>query len=264
MWTAPAPQTIGLTQQDVAQSLLVALSGSFQTTPSFYLDPTNGVSYNVAIQAPQYSVDSLAALKSLPVTGHDRGATGRQRPAAADRRAGRCQRPVQVLGNLATITPGAELGTVSHYDVQPVIDIYANVDGTDLGTVTRAMEKIIARHEERSAARLALHPARPERDHEHVLHRPAGRPGVFHPAGLPADRGQLPVLARSVSHHFGAAGGAGRNRLVPLPHQHPAQRAGADRRHHVHGRGHGQLHPGGELCPRAVGGSGGRRAPAPR
>ena len=54
---------------------------------------------------------------------------------------------MQVLGNLATIVPGTELGTVSHYDMQPVIDIYANVDGTDLGTVTRAMEKIIASHE---------------------------------------------------------------------------------------------------------------------
>jgi multidrug efflux pump subunit AcrB len=55
--------------------------------------------------------------------------------------------PVDVLGNLASITPGTELGTVSHYDVQPVIDIYTNVDGTDLGSVTRAMEGIIARHE---------------------------------------------------------------------------------------------------------------------
>src|ERR1019366_8449887 len=55
--------------------------------------------------------------------------------------------PSQVLGNLASITPGTELGTVSHYDVQPVLDIYANVDGTDLGSVTRAMEGIIARHE---------------------------------------------------------------------------------------------------------------------
>jgi multidrug efflux pump subunit AcrB len=57
------------------------------------------------------------------------------------------QRPVQVLGNLAAISPGTEMGTVSHYDIQPVIDIYANVDGTDLGTVTRALEGIIARHE---------------------------------------------------------------------------------------------------------------------
>ena len=69
MWTARAPRTMGLTQQNVAQSLLVALSGSFQTSPSFYLDPRNGVSYNVAIQSPQYRLDSLAALKSLPITG---------------------------------------------------------------------------------------------------------------------------------------------------------------------------------------------------
>jgi multidrug efflux pump subunit AcrB len=55
--------------------------------------------------------------------------------------------PVQVLSNLANIVPGAELGSVSHYDVQPVLDIYANVDGTDLGTVTRAMQKIIHDHE---------------------------------------------------------------------------------------------------------------------
>ena len=55
--------------------------------------------------------------------------------------------PMEVLGNLASIAPGAEMGTVSHYDIQPVLDIYANVDGTDLGTVTRAMERIIDRHE---------------------------------------------------------------------------------------------------------------------
>ncbi len=60
MWIAPGPQTIGLTQANVAQSVLVALSGSFQTTPNFYLDPQNGVTYNVAVQAPQYRLDSLA------------------------------------------------------------------------------------------------------------------------------------------------------------------------------------------------------------
>ncbi|MGD0903267.1 MAG: efflux RND transporter permease subunit [Terracidiphilus sp.] len=137
-------QTIGLTQKDVASSLLVSLSGSFQTSPGFYLDPKNGVSYNVAIQAPQYRVDSLAALKSLPVTG----ATGAaQSNGAAATGAPGAQRPVEVLGNLAAVSPGAELGTVSHYDVQPVIDIYANVDGTDLGTVTRAVEEIVSRHE---------------------------------------------------------------------------------------------------------------------
>src|SRR5208337_1981169 len=62
-------QEIGLTQQNVAQSLLVALSGSFQASPNFYLDPRNGVSYNIAIQSPQYRLDSMAELESLPITG---------------------------------------------------------------------------------------------------------------------------------------------------------------------------------------------------
>ncbi len=137
-------QTIGLTQQNVAQSLLIALSGSFQTTPSFYLDPRNGVSYNVAIQAPQYGIDSLAALESLPVTGNS---TALPPGGSAANGAPGAQPPVQVLGSLASITPGAEMGTVSHYDIQPVLDIYANVDGTDLGTVTKAVEEKIALHQ---------------------------------------------------------------------------------------------------------------------
>jgi len=136
--------SIGLTQRDVAQSLLIALSGSFQTSPNFYLDPRTGVSYNIAIQAPQYGVDSVAALQSLPITGTSAAQTAN---GAAATGAPGVQRPVQVLGNLAAITPGTELGTVSHYDIQPVIDIYANVDGTDLGTVTRSIEKIVVRHE---------------------------------------------------------------------------------------------------------------------
>jgi CzcA family heavy metal efflux pump len=134
-------QQIGLTQKDVAQSLLVALSGSFQTTPSFYLDPKSGVTYNVAIQAPQYKIDSLAALQSLPVNG-----PGMAQPAKSSTGSPGPQHTEQVLGNLASITPGAELGTVSHYNVQPVIDIYANVDGTDLGSVTRKIETIIDKH----------------------------------------------------------------------------------------------------------------------
>jgi multidrug efflux pump subunit AcrB len=135
-------QQIGLTQKDVATSLLVALSGSFQTTPSFYLDPKSGVTYNVAIQAPQYKIDTMAALQSLPVNGPG---AAQQAISYAAKTPG-VQQTEQVLGNLASITPGAELGTVSHYNVQPVIDIYANVDGTDLGSVTRKIENIIDKH----------------------------------------------------------------------------------------------------------------------
>jgi multidrug efflux pump subunit AcrB len=141
---------IGLTQQNVAQSLLVALSGSFQTTPSFYLDPKNGVSYNVTIQAPQYKLDSLAALESLPVTGAGVAQqAGRAAQIAGSATTGvpGTPMPVNVLGNLASIAPGAEMGVVSHYDVQPVLDIYANVDGTDLGSVTRKVEMVMGEHQ---------------------------------------------------------------------------------------------------------------------
>jgi multidrug efflux pump subunit AcrB len=141
-------QDIGLTQANVAQSILIALSGSFQTTPNFYLDPRTGVTYNVAIQAPQYRLDSLSALQSLPVNSaaSSLASTTSSLNGAADTRVPGTPQPINVLGNLASIAPGTELGTVSHFNVQPVLDIYANVDGTDLGSVTRAMQGIIDKH----------------------------------------------------------------------------------------------------------------------
>ena len=149
-------QAIGFSQRDVAQSLLVALSGSFQTTPSFYLDPRNGASYNVTVQAPQYRLDSLSALQSLPITRTESstGSSGGTSPASSgspaapmETNAPGAPQPIQILGNMANLKPGNELGTVSHYDVQPVIDIYANVVGTDLGTVTREMERIVKKYD---------------------------------------------------------------------------------------------------------------------
>ena len=141
---------VGLTQANVAQSILVALSGSFQTSPNFFLDPRNGVSYNIVTESPQYRLDSMAQLESLPITGTGTGfgtvAAGGSLTTVKATGAPGAGRTVQVLGNLAHIVPGTELGTVSHYDVQPVIDIYTNVNGTDLGTVTRAMDQIVERH----------------------------------------------------------------------------------------------------------------------
>jgi len=152
--------SVGLTQANVAQSLLVTLSGSFQTSPNFYLDPRNGVTYNVAIEAPQYRVDTMSQLASLPVTGGATiqepgnaastlapGAAGYAGPGAAFTMApGASTKPIEVLGNLANIVPGAEQGLISHYDVQPVIDIYTNVSGTDLGSVTRRIQGIVDRY----------------------------------------------------------------------------------------------------------------------
>jgi multidrug efflux pump subunit AcrB len=150
-WTVDVDRTraeeVGLTQQNVAQSLLIALSGSFQTSPTFYLDPQNGVSYDVATQSPQPDLDSLAALKNLPVTAAGGGAHSAASGTAVATGAPGAPAAQQILGNLATVVPGNEQAAVSHYDIMPVLDIYANVVGTDLGTVTRAAEKIVAQNE---------------------------------------------------------------------------------------------------------------------
>jgi len=118
-------QQVGYSQRDVAGNLLVTLSGSFQTTPSFWLNPQNGVSYNIAVQEPQYDLQNLQDLQNIPVTGSN-------------------GTPSQILGNLASITRGTEPGTVSHYNVQPVIDIYGAVEDTDLASVAKQIDKIVA------------------------------------------------------------------------------------------------------------------------
>jgi multidrug efflux pump subunit AcrB len=116
-------QQVGISERDVAENLLVSLSSSFQTTPSFWLNPQNGVSYNVAVMSPQYRIDSLQALLNTPVGTSDRAP--------------------QVLANLANITPLALPAVVSHYNVTPVIDVYASVDGRDLGGVADDIEQVV-------------------------------------------------------------------------------------------------------------------------
>jgi multidrug efflux pump subunit AcrB len=93
-------QQVGLTQRDVAQNLLVSLSSSFQTAPTFWVNPKNGVSYSLAVQSPQYKVDSLQALMNTPING----------PIATS---------PQVLANLATATPVTSPAVVSHYNIAP-------------------------------------------------------------------------------------------------------------------------------------------------
>jgi multidrug efflux pump subunit AcrB len=117
-------QLAGFTQRDIATNLLVSLSGSFQTSPTYWLNPKNGVSYSIATQTPQYRVDSLQALQNVPITG-----SGASEPA--------------ILGSLASIQRGAGMALVSHYDIQPVIDIYGSVQGRDLGGVAGEIQKIV-------------------------------------------------------------------------------------------------------------------------
>jgi multidrug efflux pump subunit AcrB len=119
---------LGFTQLDVASDMLIALSGSFQTSPTFWLDPKNGVSYNVAAQTPQYEMDSLQDLQNIPVSNPAGGQT-------------------QILGNIASIEPRESLQDVSHYNVLPVIDIYGSVEGRDLGSVSRDINRTVQKSE---------------------------------------------------------------------------------------------------------------------
>ena len=118
-------QQVGLQQRDVAQNLLVSLSGSFQTSPTFWLNPETGVTYSVAVQTPEYRMDSLQALMNTPVNAP-------QAPAP------------QVLANLATVTPSTTPAVVSHYNIQPVMDVYASVQGRDLGGVAKDTRAVLA------------------------------------------------------------------------------------------------------------------------
>jgi CzcA family heavy metal efflux pump len=115
---------VGLTQRDVADSLLVTLSGSGQVRPNFWLNNKNGVSYPIVAQTPQYRVDTNSDLVNVPVTSSTTKAP-------------------QNLGALAQFAPGPSPGVVSHYNVQPVIDIYGAVQDRDLGSVAADIDRIL-------------------------------------------------------------------------------------------------------------------------
>ncbi len=114
----------GLTQREIATDLLVSLSGSFQTAPSFWLDPRNGVSYSIVVQAPQYRLGSFQELGTVPLSGVA-GGEG------------------QILGNFTDIARAQTSALVSHYNIQPVIDVYGGTQGRDLGGVTSDVEDVV-------------------------------------------------------------------------------------------------------------------------
>jgi len=118
-------QELGFSAHDIAQNLLVSLSGSFQTAPTFWLDPRTGVSYSIATQTPQYREASIQQLVNTPVTGTN--------PSA----------PPSLMASLVSVKRGTGMAVVSHYNVAPVIDIFGSVDGRDLGGVSRDINKII-------------------------------------------------------------------------------------------------------------------------
>jgi len=118
-------QLVGLTEQSVAGNMLVSLSGSFQTSPSFWVDPNSGTQYQVASQTPQYRLENLNDLGNTPLSGGLNGSS-------------------QLLANLVNIHRSVAPAVVSHYNATTAIDIYGSVDGTDLGYVASQIDKIIA------------------------------------------------------------------------------------------------------------------------
>jgi multidrug efflux pump subunit AcrB len=118
-------QEIGYNAQAIAQNVLISLGGSFQTSPTYWLDPKNRVSYQISTQTPQYRVDTLQDLANMPITGPTPDA------------------PPSLLASFASIQRGTGTAVVSHYNIQPVIDIYAAVQGRDLGGVSGDITRII-------------------------------------------------------------------------------------------------------------------------
>jgi multidrug efflux pump subunit AcrB len=117
-------QYVGLTERDVTNSLVVNLAGSAQVAPTYYLNPDNGVSYSIVMQTPQYQIDSLSALETLPITGGVGGAP--------------------ILGGIANISRTTSNAVVSQYDIQSLVQIYATPQGRDLGAVAADVQTAMA------------------------------------------------------------------------------------------------------------------------
>ena len=121
----------GYTTRDVAQSMLNSLSGSFQITPMFFLNWTNGVNYNLVAQTPQYRMDSLQDIQNIPINSAT--AAARTTP--------------ELLNDVASIQRGHEAALVSHYNIRRVMDIYGSVQGRDLGAVAEDVGRIVAQQQ---------------------------------------------------------------------------------------------------------------------
>lgn len=124
----------GLVARDVAQNVMVSLSSSFQTAPTYWMNPANGSVYDVSVQVPQHEIASLGDMLSLPVNSP----TGN----------GQTREP-QLLGNLVQVKPTAQQSVVSHYNIAPVIDIFTGVDGRDLGSTYADIAKLVEQAREK-------------------------------------------------------------------------------------------------------------------
>jgi multidrug efflux pump subunit AcrB len=131
-------QAMGLTPADLAQNVLLPLSGSAQTSPNFWLNPNNNINYSIQVQAPQANISSLDELLRLPVGPSNAAASNAA--SALNSAAGR---GTQLLGNLVTASPTTEFAIFTRYNILPAINIYANVRGRDLASVAKEIQAIV-------------------------------------------------------------------------------------------------------------------------
>ncbi|RQU46150.1 AcrB/AcrD/AcrF family protein [Burkholderia cenocepacia] len=120
-------QQLNLSAQNVAQNMLISLSGSSQTTPSFWINPRTGVQYPLQIQTPQYNLSSVDDLLGTPISASGRTGT-----------------PLQLLGNLVQVRSTVNPAVITHYNIRPAIDVYVSVEGRDLGAVAGEIDRIVA------------------------------------------------------------------------------------------------------------------------
>ncbi|OXI40702.1 RND transporter [Burkholderia sp. AU17457] len=120
-------QQLNLSAQNVAQNMLISLSGSSQTTPSFWINPRTGVQYPLQIQTPQYNLSSVDDLLGTPISA-----------------SGRTGMPLQLLGNLVQVRSTVNPAVITHYNIRPAIDVYVSVEGRDLGAVAGEIDRIVA------------------------------------------------------------------------------------------------------------------------
>ncbi|MBY4865229.1 AcrB/AcrD/AcrF family protein [Burkholderia sp. Bp9017] len=120
-------QQLNLSAQNVAQNMLISLSGSSQTTPSFWINPRTGVQYPLQIQTPQYNIASVDDLLGTPVSASGRAGT-----------------PLQLLGNLVQIRTAQTPAVITHYNIRPAIDLYVSVEGRDLGSVAGEIDRVVS------------------------------------------------------------------------------------------------------------------------
>ena len=243
----------GLTERDVTNSLSSSLAGTSQTAPVYFVDPKNGISYPVVAQTPEYLVSSVDDLANVPISGAAAGI------------------PTQPLGGLATLTRSNTLPVVSHYNIAPVIDIYATTQGRDLGAVAGEVRAVLKKYEKEV----------PKGTIVTVRGQYATMTTAFSGLGFGLLGAIVLIYLLIVvnfqswvdpfRHHHRAPGRAGGHRVDAVHDRHDPFRPRPDRRHHVHGRGDSQLHPCRQLRARTSrrarrfhqGGAGGGLRPFP-